>query len=372
MAGARHEGEDVELASLLIDSVVDYALFVLDAHGGVRSWNPGAERLKGYRADEIIGRDLSVFYTPEDREAGLPARLLAQAAEQGRVIHTGWRVRKDGTRFYGDVTITALRGDDGELRGFAKVTRDRTDQHEADLAMSRALERERQAAHELSRLEETRAQFLAAVSHDLKAPLGAIHGGLGLLLDTELEDRDRLLAMIQRNLERLLTMATQLSELARLERGSLELERKPVSLAELVDTCVVSLETTMEDTEVHTDVDATVEADPTALERMVVNLLTNAVRYSPPGAPVTVTSGLTASGTVLAVEDEGPGVPPEERERIFREFRQGVRRHRDGLGLGLSIVRHYAEAHGGRAWVEDGERGGARFCVLLPHAPPSA
>lgn len=367
-----HGNPEEPLASLLIDSVVDYAIFVLDPHGVVRSWNPGAERLKGYAPQEIIGRNFSTFYTPEDRDTGLPARLLARAAAEGRVTHTGWRVRKDGTRFYGDVTITALRDEDGTLQGFAKVTRDRTDQYEADVAMAHALDRERRAAQELARLEEARTQFMAAVGHDLRTPISVIRGSVSLLAGGDDDDRDELIDVIQRNVERLLSMTQQLSELARLGRGQLRLERQTTELADAVRECIRSLRPLLAGIDVQVDVVGTVAVDRIALQRMLVNLLSNAARHSPADSRIAISTRREPSFVVLMVEDQGPGVPPEERERIFDEFRQG--RHNEqaeGLGLGLSIVRHYAQAHGGRAWVEEGDAGGARFGLSLPAAEAS-
>lgn len=367
------EGTEETLTSLLIDSVVDYAIFVLDVHGGIRSWNSGAERLKGYRAHEIIGKDLSVFYTDEDREAGLPARLLARAEAEGRVTHSGWRVRQDGTRFHADVTITALRDDEGELQGFAKVTRDRTSQYRAELAMGQALERERQAAHQLTQVDEARTKFMAAVSHDLQTPIGAILGSLELVEAPANEEDAQLFDVVRRNAERLRSLAGQLSEMSRLQRGRLELVREPSDLAELVRDCVGTLGPLLGDVDVRAEVEGTVHVDPTAFDRILTNLLTNAAQHSPAGAPVTITSRGEGSSVMVCVEDRGPGVAPEDRPHVFEEFRQGDGRPKgDGLGLGLNIVRHYVEQHGGRVWVEDGEHGGARFCFTLPVLPEQA
>lgn len=365
----RSQRIEESLTSLLIDSVVDYAIFVLDVHGGIRSWNSGAERLKGYRAHEIIGKDLSVFYTDEDREAGLPARLLARAEADGRVTHSGWRVRQDGTRFHADVTITALRDDAGELQGFAKVTRDRTSQHRAELAMSQALERERQAAHQLTQLDEARTKFMAAVSHDLQTPIGAILGSLELVEGPADEGDAELFDVVRRNAERLRSLAGQLSEMSRLQRGRLEIEREPSDLAELVRGCVATLGPLLGDVEVRVEVEGTVHADPQAFDRILTNLLTNAAQHSPAGAPVTITSQDEGSAIMVCVEDHGPGVAPEDRPHIFEEFRQGAGPHGDGLGLGLNIVRHYVEQHGGRVWIDDGDHRGARFCFTLPTPP---
>ena len=354
---------DDALASLLVDSVVDYAIFVLDPHGRVRTWNPGAERVKGYAPDEIIGRDFARFYTDEDRESGLPARLLAEAAARGRVTHSGWRIRKDGTRFFGDVTITALRDEDDTLRGFAKVTRDRTDQYEAEVAMSRALDRERQAAQKLTELGEARTRFLAAVSHDLGTPLGVIRGALPML-----DGPDDVIDVLRRNVDRLGAMSRQLSELSRLQRGMLDLRRQPTDLAVAVPEVVSSLGPALDGVEVDVDVSGVVEVDRLAFERTLMNLLGNATRHAPPGTPVRVDSEPRDEHVVVSVEDEGPGIPEPERESVFDEFRQGRHHSGSGMGLGLSIVRHYARAHGGDAWIEDGRAGGARVRVALPRA----
>lgn len=369
MAQTGRRGTDEILTSLLIDSVVDYAIFVLDVHGGIRSWNSGAERLKGYRAHEIIGKDLSVFYTDEDREAGLPALLLTRAETEGRVTHSGWRVRRDGSRFYADVTITALFDDDQQLQGFAKVTRDRTSQHRSELAMAQALERERQAAHQLGQVDEARTKFMAAVSHDLQTPIGAILGSIELIGPPASPEDAELLDVIRRNAERLRSLAGQLSEVSRLERGRLEMAREMADLAALVHDCVDTLGPLLGDVEVGVEVDGTVHVDPHAFSRILTNLLTNAARHSPVGGPVAITSTREGSWLTVCVEDRGPGVDPAERPHIFEEFRQGGGSHSDGLGLGLNIVRHYVEQHGGRVWVEDGEPTGARFCFTLPATP---
>lgn len=368
MSRRQDDEEAAELQALLIDSVVDYAMFVLDADGVVRSWNPGAERLKGYTADEIIGQSFSVFYPPELREEGLPDQLLARARQDGRVTHTGWRVRRDGTRFWGDVTITALQDESGELRGFAKVTRDRTEQHQAEVAMAETLERERHAIEELEAMQLARGRFLAAVSHDLRTPLGVIRGSLHMLREAVDDPGDQeLVQVVERNVDRLHGMTSQLAELARLERGAVDLQPIPVDLADAVARVVQTLGPLLDDVEVVVDVTGRADLDPMAFERALTNLITNAVRHTPSGSTVTI-STREEDGLVLCVEDEGPGVAPEERDEIFLEFRQGrVRQAGGGLGLGLSIVRHYAEAHGGRAWVEDGAVG-ARFCIGFPAA----
>jgi PAS domain S-box-containing protein len=365
----RHE----QIAALLVDSVVGYAIFVLDDQGHVRSWNPGAERLKGYTREEILGEHFSTFYTPDDRRDGLPARLLLQAEVHGQATHRGWRVRKDGTRFFGDITITAMRMPDGELLGFAKVTRDLTEQHETELAQRRVLERERAAARELERLGDLRSRFLAGISHDLGTPIAVILGSTEVLSDGDLDPQERseLVATIARNARQLHGMVGQLRELARLEAGALPLDRQPVSIRAAAEACVEDLAILLQGLQVEIEAEGHLQADPLALRRVLSNLLTNAAQHSPPGGRLRILAEDRGDQLAVGVADEGAGVAPGDAEHIFEAFRQGgsggVRRS-EGLGLGLSIVHQYVEQHGGQVWVESEPGAGATFWFTWPAA----
>jgi PAS domain S-box-containing protein len=165
---------------LLVESVKDYAIFMLDPQGRVATWNAGAERIKGYRAPEILGKHFSIFYPPEDVAAGKCDRELEVAAGEGRFEDEGWRLRKDGSRFWANVIITALRSPEGALAGFAKVTRDLTERRTAE-ENARALAAERAALSEKSRTQEFQERFLAILGHDLRNPLASIDTGAGLL-----------------------------------------------------------------------------------------------------------------------------------------------------------------------------------------------
>lgn len=170
-----------EAFRLLVEAVVDYAIFLLDADGHVLTWNLGAERIKGYRADEIIGRHFSVFYTPRDRRAGRPAAILGSAALHGRHQDEGWRVRKDGSRFWADVVVTALLDANGQLAGYAKVTRDMTERRaEAERARQFDIERERRTAAEEAL--QARDRFLSVAAHELRTPVASLQLATELLL----------------------------------------------------------------------------------------------------------------------------------------------------------------------------------------------
>lgn len=222
-------------------------------------------------------------------------------------------------------------------------------------------------APEVTRVDDARTQFLAAVSHDLQTPIGVILGSLDLLERPADEQDADLWDVIRRNAERLRSMTGQLSEVSRLERGRLDAAPQVVDLARRVHDCVRTLGAFVEDVDVRVEVAGTVHTDPHALDRILTNLLTNAVQHSPAGAPVTITSQHQGSTIVVCVEDRGPGVPPEDRPHLFERPRQGRRGpHGQGLGLGLHIVRQYVAQQAGHVWVEDGDPGGARFCFTLP------
>lgn len=222
-------------------------------------------------------------------------------------------------------------------------------------------------AHEVTRADDARTQFLAAVSHDLQTPIGVILGSLDLLERPADEQDAELWDVIRHNAERLRSMTGQLSEMSRLERGRLDAAPQVVELAQRVHDCVRTLDPFVGDVDVRVDVAGTVHTDPHALDRVLTNLLTNAVRHSPAGAPVTITSQRQGATIVVCVEDRGPGVPPEDRPHLFERFRPERRGPQgQGLGLGLHIVREYVAQQAGRVWVEDGDHGGARFCFTLP------
>lgn len=227
--------EATELYRLLVESVRDYAIFALDPTGRVITWNAGAERLKGYRANEIIGKHFSTFYPPEDLAADKPAMELEVAIRDGRLEDEGWRVRQDGTLFWANVVITALRDDTGALVGFAKVTRDLTERRRAEL---RAIEDARQLA-EIEASNRAKGQFLASISHELRTPLNAI-GGYAELIEMGLggsvtEQQRMYLVRIRHSQQHLLRIINDLLNYSRIEAGKLEYDRRPVSLASVVE-----------------------------------------------------------------------------------------------------------------------------------------
>lgn len=364
VAGELHRSE--ERFRLLVESVIDYAIFLLDTTGHVESWNSGAERLKGYTRDDIVGHHYSIFYPPEYREEQLPERLLTEALERGHVEHSGWRIRQDGTRFWANVVITALHDDAGRHRGFAKVTRDMTEMYEAELAREQAL-RERQ--HALDRLEELvrwRQDFTDWIIHDLQTPTMAITAFTQLLQDGGLSGAERaeLLDRIASNAGTVQHLVDDLRAYTRLSSGQVELRAETVAVRDLVTRLLDDMAPILAEHPVDVNIDGIeVEVDPQAFERILRNLLANAARHTPAGTAIRVTGRSAGAGTVLSVADDGPGIPGHLLPRVFARFESSGR---GGMGLGLTIARRYAELHGGTIDVDSAPGEGTTFHVTLP------
>jgi PAS domain S-box-containing protein len=366
-AGALRRSE--ERFRLLVDSVLDYAIFMLDPTGHIQSWNAGAERLKGYTADEIIGQHYSRFYTDDARAAGLPGQLLERARLEGRVEHAGWRVRKDGTRFWADVTITALRDERGELTGFAKVTRDMTATHLAEEAREQALADRQLAVRQLEELDRWRREFLDSVIHDLQNPVIAILGFANLLREGRevpaLTDAD-IAQRIVSNARAMQDLLDNLRTFGHLSEGEVVLEPEPIALADAIPELLADLGPVLDGRPVDVNVHGlVVHADRLAFDRILRNLLGNAVRYTPATTALHLRAWADGSMTVLEVADEGPGVSPQLADRLFERFVSG---ERGGSGLGLFIVRRYLELQGGTVTVASVPGRGATFRLRFPAA----
>jgi PAS domain S-box-containing protein len=360
----RHEEELRESEQrfrLLVDSVRDYAIFMLDVDGTVRSWNAGAQALKGYSASEIIGRHFSTFYTPQDQQAGKPATELRMARSSGRVEDEGWRVRKDGTLFWANVIVTAVYGSDGALIGFAKVTRDMT---------------QRRRLEELERSGRMMNEFLAMLAHELRNPLAPMRNAVTVMqLETiaspSLRDcRD----IIDRQLTHVTRLVDDLLDIGRLSTGKIKLRRQLQRVDEVVARSVETVQPLMQSHR-HTlevaqmDSALQVNGDPTRLTQIVQNLLANSAKYTPDGGRIRI-EVLGGGGFVtIAVSDNGRGIEPGNLDRIFGMFVQGENGapNESGLGIGLTLARSLAEMHGGSLDAQSPGAGqGSTFTVRLP------
>jgi PAS domain S-box-containing protein len=363
-----HEAE--ERFRLLVESVKGYAIFALDPQGLVVTWNAGAERIKGYKADDIIGRHFSIFYAPAEAEAGQCEHELGVAAHQGRFEDEGWRLRKDGTRFWAHVAITALRDEQGTLRGFAKVTQDLSDRRRSDEERLRLAQEQ-----EANRVKD---EFLATLSHELRTPLNAILGW-SVLLQESVEAGSPLLKgiqTIQRNAQAQAKIIDDILDVSRIITGKMRIEAGSVELAAVVRAAIEVVRPSALAKDIALVLDAPAEVpvigDATRLQQVVWNLLSNAVKFTSQGGEVRVGLATTASDALLEVADNGRGIDPAFLPEVFDAFRQAdsstTRRH-GGLGLGLAIVRNIVGLHGGVVSASsDGLGQGATFRVVLPLA----
>ncbi|MGZ8738268.1 MAG: PAS domain-containing sensor histidine kinase, partial [Nocardioides sp.] len=302
-----------------------------------------------YTAEEAIGQSFVMFYPDEDRRAGLPLQLLAEARDRGRVEHTGWRVRKDGTRFWGDVVITAVHDEAGNLTGYAKVTRDRTD---------------------LKALEDAQDSFYAAFNHDFRTPITAIKGFVDALREADGEARGELVNRVEANADRLLTMVEGLVLFASQRAGNASLLLADIDIAQVARAALRDLAPDLEPARVHIGGDdvALAQANGVAMHRVVNNLMVNALKYSPPGTPVEITFDHPRPGRVrLSVRDRGRGIHPHDLDTIFEQFTRGRLAETDGgTGLGLSSVRELVQQQHGSVFIESQVGVGTTVTVELP------
>jgi len=370
---------------LLAEGVTDRAIFMLDANGMVATWNIGAQRIKGYAAEEIIGRHFSVFYPPDAKESGWPDHELQVAADKGSFVDEGWRVRKDGTRLWAHVTITALRDDGGRLLGFAKLTRDLSERRRVE-AVERAsqqhqeaLDAERSARMAAQRATHIKDEFLATLSHELRTPLSAILGWTQVLLKTDAaltpKELKRAVEVIDRNARAQVKLVDDMLDLNRIMAGKIRLDLQQTSMLDVVQTVIDSSKPAADAKEIQLTavldpIQAMVSADSTRLQQVVWNLLVNAIKFTPRGGQIQVLLQRVNSRIELSVSDTGIGIPANFLPHVFDRFSQrdsSTTRVFGGLGLGLAISKQLVELHGGTIRVtSQGEGKGSTFFVDLP------
>jgi len=364
--------------SLLVSSVVDYAIFVLDPSGTIVTWNEGAQRIKGYTADEIIGRHFSIFYSKEEIRNRKPEWELEVAKREGRYEEEGWRVRKDGTRFWASVVITALREESGRLRGFGKVTRDLTERHEAE--QRRNAEREadaarlREHADRMAELERTKTQFLNLASHELRGPLTVIRGYSSMLEDGTIppDQVPPVARLLEAKLAQMDLLIEQMLETARLEHDSLELYREKFDLRWVAQEQVDVFRPLAQGH--HVMIDAAhqsllVEGDRSRVGTIVANFMDNALKYSPHGGEICCATGRRGANVFVSVRDQGIGIAPEHMPRLFTRFgRLPTEQYLSiaGTGLGLFLCKEIAVRHGGDITVSSRPGAGSEFTLTLP------
>jgi PAS domain S-box-containing protein len=354
--------ESEERFRLLVQSVKEYAIFMLDPQGRVMSWNPGAERIKGYKADEIIGQHFSVFYPPEARAKKWPEQELAMAREHGHFEDEGPRARKNGSTFWATVVLTPIYDPQGVLRGYAKVTRDLTDMKRIEA---------------LEKAERQTNEFLAMLAHELRNPLAPIRNALHLLARKPTEDATELWAreVLQRQTTQMVRLVDDLLDVSRLTRSTVVLDRKRVDVRAAVSAAVDGSRQWM-DARHHElrvalpDERLEVLGDEVRLVQILQNLLHNAAKYTPERGRIEISAMREGEEVVLSVKDNGVGMSAEMLRSAFeplRQERQTLDRPQGGLGVGLTLVQRLVALHEGKVEAKSaGLDQGSEFIVRLP------
>src|SRR5438034_3018459 len=369
--------QTAEQFHIVVDSVEEYAIYLLDATGNVVTWNTGAEKIKGYKADEIIGKNFACFYTAEDVAGDKPQRNLREAAHRGHIRDQGLRVRKDGSTFEAEVVLTVLRDAKGNTRGYYKVTRDISDE-----IRSREFEAEKIAAEKASKAKD---DFLAALSHELRTPLTP-----ALAAATYLEDNAPKLPpefvedvqIIKRNVQLQARLIDDLLDLTRIARGKLHLELVDCNAHTIIENALETAHSAIaaKQLKVATELEAKeyhILADCIRLQQVFWNLINNAVKFTAQGGQISVRTFNNKSKRFhFEITDTGIGIESQRLASLFQPFEQAdpsVTRQFGGLGLGLAISKRLVDLHHGRIEAESrGRSFGATFKDVLDTLPEGA
>jgi PAS domain S-box-containing protein len=359
---------------LLVESVEEYAIYMLDMNGNVATWNSGAQRIKGYTPGEIIGKNFTCFYTAEDVATGKPQRNLKEAREKGFTREQGLRVRKDGSVFHADVVLTAIYGDKGKVTGFSKVTRDMTDQIRA-----RSAEAARLAAEKANKAKD---DFLAALSHELRTPLTPALAAASYLADhaEKLPAKfSQELDTIRRNVQLEARLIDDLLDLTRISRGKIELRFDRVDAHTVIRE---ALDISQDDIgKKELKISATfaadkhhIWADRIRIEQVFWNLINNAVKFTASDGRIEIrTSNDERNHFVFEIIDTGIGIEAKRQSSLFQPFEQAdasVARQFGGLGLGLAIAKAIVDLHDAAISVHSrGRSYGTMFRVMFDVMP---
>jgi PAS domain S-box-containing protein len=354
---------------LLLDSVQDYAICMLTTTGEVASWSAGAERLFRFSPEDIIGHTFARFYSAREREAGIPEAHIRKANANNRSESEDVVLRSDGSSFNAHVLVTPVYGPSQEARGFSLVVHDVTERKrlEGDL---------RRRADELAAANRAKEDFLATLSHELRTPLNAMLGWTRLLRMGKLDAAgvERALETVERNARLQEQLIADILDVSRIVTGKLRLQLRPLKLAPVIDAAVDALRPAADAKGVRLETSlqfsGNVLGDSDRLQQVVWNLLSNAIKFTPRGGEVAILLERKRGSAIMTVTDTGEGIAADLLPFVFDRFRQGdasATRPHGGLGLGLSIVRHIVELHGGRVQAASvGRNGGASFSLSLP------
>lgn len=369
--------ESEQRLQLLIDSALDYAIFMIDLENRIISWNRGAERLLGWTEEEVIGRSGTIIFTAEDRAAGMPEAELEGARRDGRAADERVHQRKNGERFWASGMLMGVYDDRGTLCRFAKIIRDETERKHAEEELQRALreaERVRASAESANRAKD---EFISTISHELRTPLNTIRLWARMLGSERLPEQDRAegVRMIDRSAEAQQHLIDDLLDVSRMSSGQLRLNLRHTRLADAVHSAIESVRPSADVRKVQivaslSDDVGMVRADPERVQQVLWNLISNAVKFTPGGGRIDVQMSRRGNDVVILVKDTGIGIRAEFLPHVFERFRQAevvTTRQHAGLGLGLAIAKQLVELHGGSiAAYSEGEGQGSTFVVTLP------
>lgn len=362
------------LLASVVRAVKDYAIFMLDPAGNIITWNQGAERLNGYSSEEAIGKNFNMFYPPDVVAAGHPKYELVAALKEGRYEEEGWRIRKDGSRFWANVIITAIYDQEGKHTGFAKVTRDLTEQKRVERALTEARDKAVAA-------DEAKSRFLSTVSHEVRTPMAGVIGLVELIaLEAQKDDNVRHLAdTALLSCKRLLHILNDLLDASKLQAGALKIEHRRFYIRPVIGDLVqlASPEATKKNLDISCAVAANVPemicGDELRVRQILQNLTFNAIKFTPSGKIMLrvelANSDNDTTTLKFTVSDTGIGIALDEQERLFEPFEQlsnSTARVFGGTGLGLSISRTLVSLMNGEIGVESEPGVGSTFWVVIP------
>jgi two-component system CheB/CheR fusion protein len=356
-----------------VQTVEDHAIFVMDHEERIVHWNAGAQRIMGFGASDVLGYPLHAIFTPEDCAAGIPRLELETALRAGRAADERWHIRKDGSRFWGLGAVTPIRASNGTLLGFGKIVADRTDLKQ----LQDTLQSRNEA---LARADELKNRFLATLAHELRNPQSVLSNSAGVLRRHAASDAQlRVVAeMIERQVQQTQRLIEDLSDLARSVRGRIQLRTQRLDLRDMARMSAEAVQAAIAERR-HTlriaaaDVPVVVDADPDRIQQVMVNLLVNAARYTPPGGRISLSVAAEGEEGVVRIQDTGAGIPPEQLAEIFELFTQVHPENvesRAGMGIGLALARELVALHGGTIQARsEGIGKGSEFIVRLPLNP---
>lgn len=360
----------------MIAEVQDYAIILLDSEGNIQNWNIGAEKIKGYTSQEILGKNFQIFYSEEDRVQGLPQRLLSEARENGRAVHEGWRVTKSGSKFWGSIVITALHSDEGEIIGYSKVTRDLTEKKQTE-------DKVKEYLHELEEQNEELDRFAYAASHDLQEPLRKIQT-FADLIETRAADPESVGRYIQKinvSSDRMISLIKSLLAYTRLSKGADN--RTPTDFNEIFDGVLGDYELVIAEKQATITCHSlpTLAAIPQQITQLFSNLISNALKFTTTHPVISVSSEKVESDNVahwpehlnggtyfrISFKDNGIGFEPQFGEQIFSLFQRLHRKDQyEGSGIGLALCNKILDNHKGFIHADSEVGKGATFHLYFP------